>query len=184
LKPQVIAENSVDLAHQKYIHGATEVPDIVEFSGKGPMFHARQRLVYGKGKQKTWLTPEGEIVAYLDAEIWGMGIAVARFEGTDDSVHLQCQTPIDDATSDVRVTVLVSKEDGHPMAPSGAALKRLEFQWRQVDNDLRIWEHMRYVERPPLTPEEAKPYVAFRKWPTDFYPEAEPSGDRGAPVSS
>jgi phenylpropionate dioxygenase-like ring-hydroxylating dioxygenase large terminal subunit len=36
LKPQVIAENSVDPAHQKYIHGAADVPDIVEFSDPDP----------------------------------------------------------------------------------------------------------------------------------------------------
>jgi hypothetical protein len=147
------------------------------------MFHSRQRLVYGKGKDKTWLTPDGEIVAYLDAEIWGMGIAVARFEGTDDSVHLQCQTPIDDDTTDLRVTVLVSKEDGHPDAPSGQALKRLKFQWRQVDNDLMIWEHMRYVERPPLTPEESKPYVAFRKWAAGSYPKSQDHDDSDVNLS-
>lgn len=178
LKPQVIAENAVDPAHQKYIHGAADVPDITEFSAEGPKFHARQRLVYGKGKDKTWLTPEGEIVAHLDAEVWGMGMAIARFEGTDDSVHLQCQTPIDDKTADLRVTVLVSKDKDHPDAPSGQALKRLQFQWRQVDNDLLIWENMRYVARPPLSPEESKPYVAFRRWAQDFYPDEPSTADQ------
>lgn len=181
LKPQFIGENAVDPAHQKYVHGATEVPEIIDFSAEGPRFHARQRMVYGQGKDATWLTPEGEVVAYLDAEVWGMGLAIARFEGTDDSVHLQCQTPVDDEHTDLRVTVLVRKEPGHPDEPSGAAMKRLKFQWRQVDNDLVMWEHMRYVTRPPLPPEEAKPYLAFRQWAKLLYPDGNMAPEETSP---
>lgn len=171
LKPQFIAENGVDPAHQKYIHGAAEVSVIEAFSSEGPRFHARHQVTYGKGKKSTWLTPEGQIVAYLDAELWGMGMALARFEGTDDSVHLQCQTPVDEETTDLRVTVLVRKDPDHPDELSGPALKRLHHQWREVENDLVIWEHMKYVTHPPLPPEEFKPYMAFRHWAKQFYPE-------------
>lgn len=185
LKPQFVAENAVDPAHQRFVHGATEVPEIIEFSAEGPRFHARQRVVYGQGKNSTWLTPDGEVIAYLDAEVWGMGIAIARFEGTDDSVHLQSQTPVDEEHCDLRVTVLVRKEPGHPDEPSGAAMKRLKFQWRQVDNDLVVWEHMRYITRPPLPPEEAKPYLNFRRWAKHLYPDAQTTDQPGTtPVAA
>jgi hypothetical protein len=35
-----------------------------------------------------------------------------------------------------------------------------------------VWEPMTYIARPPLPPEEAKQYLAYRRWAAQFYPEA------------
>jgi 3-ketosteroid 9alpha-monooxygenase subunit A len=35
--------------------------------------------------------------------------------------------------------------------------------------DLEIWRYQRYVERPPLSKEDAKPHMALRRWATQFY---------------
>ena len=171
LHPQFITENAVDPAHQKYVHGSTDVGVIESFEAHEHTFRVSQSMIFGKNKGSTWLTPDGEVRAYLDAEVWGMGTAVARFAGTDDAAHVQSQTPIDQHTSDLRVTVFVPKDSPDSVEPSEKARKRMEFQWRQVDNDLVIWENMKYIERAPLAREEAKPYAAFRKWAEQFYPK-------------
>jgi 3-ketosteroid 9alpha-monooxygenase subunit A len=170
LHPQLIGENAVDAAHQKYVHGAAEVPTVVSFEDTGPCFHVRQRLVFGKAKASTWLTPDGELVAHANAEVWGIGLAIARFEGTDDATHVQTQTPVDENLCDLRATVFVRQEPGGPERPEGRALKRIQFEIRQVENDLPIWEHLRYVEHAPFAPEETRAFQAFRRWAAQFYP--------------
>lgn len=172
LIPQFIAENAVDPAHQQYVHGAFEPSTMELHESEGPRFHSVQKMTFGKGKPSTWLTPDGAVEATLDAEVWGMGLIVARFQGTDDSIHIQCQTPVEADRCDLRVSVLARRDPGdHSDAPSGASARRMEFQWRQVDNDLLIWEHMHYVERPPLASVEARAYTDFRRWAAQFYPE-------------
>jgi len=61
LYPQFITENSVDAAHQKYVHGAAAVSDIEAFESDGPRFWVRHRMVFGAGKKSTWLTPDGQV---------------------------------------------------------------------------------------------------------------------------
>ncbi|MCX2934417.1 Rieske 2Fe-2S domain-containing protein [Mycobacterium sp. CVI_P3] len=171
MKPQYLAENAVDAAHQKYVHRSTEVPEVLEFGPDGDRWHSRMRFVYGQGKDATWLTPGGQTVGHMDIEVWGMGTALGRFADTDGSVHVQTQTPVDHEFCDLRMTVLIPKEPGHPDTPSGSALSRLQHQLKQIDHDLRVWEHMHYIARPPFPPEEAKSYSAFREWAAHFYPQ-------------
>ena len=38
-----------------------------------------------------------------------------------------------------------------------------------VWEDLDIWRYQKYVEHPPLAKIDAKPYMAMRKWATQFY---------------
>ena len=44
-----------------------------------------------------------------------------------------------------------------------------------VWEDLDIWRYQEYIERPPLATVDAKPYMAMRKWATQFY-EVPPVG--------
>lgn len=173
--PQFLGENLADPAHQKYVHEATDVPEIVEFSGEGPLWHSRQRMVWGRGKGDTWLTPSGGKVGHLDIQGWGIGIALFRFEGIDDTVQIQSITPIDDTLSDLRMTNFVPRHEPEAEVPTERAAKRIEHLRRQVGRDLVVWEHMTYIARPPLPPEEAKPYMAYRRWSDQFYPEASTS---------
>ena len=36
-------------------------------------------------------------------------------------------------------------------------------------DDLNIWRYQHYVEHPALSKVDAKPYMALRKWATQFY---------------
>ena len=38
-----------------------------------------------------------------------------------------------------------------------------------VWEDLEIWRYQKYVEHPALAKIDAKPYMAMRKWATQFY---------------
>src|SRR5579884_2451361 len=137
LHPQWVAENAVDPAHQQFIHGAAQPGKILFFDADGPIFRARQELVFGVGKPSTWLTPGGSVTAYLDEEVMGVGLGIARFTGTDDAAHVQSTIPVDEEHCDIRVTVFVPRDrSGDEDRPDGAAMKRLAFQFRQLENDL------------------------------------------------
>lgn len=174
MAPQFLAENLADPAHQKYVHESTDVPEMLEFSAEGPLWHSRQRMVWGGRKGSTWMTPGGEKVGYLDIQGWGLGMALFRFEGIDDTVQIQSVIPIDETYSDLRMCNFVPRHTPEAEVPTERERKRIEHLRRQVDNDLRVWEHMRYVTRPPLPPEEAKCYMALRRWAVSFYPDATP----------
>lgn len=172
--PQMVVENLVDAPHQQYVHKGAEPADIYDYRDEGPFFRVYNRLLLGRGKGKNWLT-DGEKRAELHTESWGVGIAVARFVDQDDSVHVQTITPVDDEWSDLRATVWLRRDtvelsdDG---VPDAATLKRFEFEMRQLDRDLVIWEHMTYVPHGPFAGMEVRPYNAFRRWATQFYPDA------------
>ena len=40
---------------------------------------------------------------------------------------------------------------------------------KTVWEDLDIWRYQKYVEHPALAKIDAKPYMAMRKWATQFY---------------
>src|SRR5437763_1770750 len=72
----------------------------------GAVFRVESSFVFGQGKDKTWLTPDGQPrTASLIVEAWGLGCLMARFE-IDSSIHIQTTTPIDGEFADTRATVL------------------------------------------------------------------------------
>jgi nitrite reductase/ring-hydroxylating ferredoxin subunit len=173
LVPQMIVENLVDGAHQQWVHKGSQPADIYKYEEDGPLFRVYNRMVMGAGKGTTWLTPEGQYIAELHTECWGMGIAVARFVDQDGAVHIQAVTPVDHETADLWGSVIARAEDvADDGAPSEMALTRFRFEMKQLHRDLVIWEHMRYVARAPFAGPEARPYGAFRRWANQFYPGA------------
>jgi hypothetical protein len=64
---------------------------------------------------------------------------------------------------------------------SDLARRRTTEQFKQTDRDVVIWENMKYIDRPPVTKIEAKPYRAFRTWSDRFYGD-EPVRDSDQPV--
>ncbi|HET9772771.1 MAG TPA: aromatic ring-hydroxylating dioxygenase subunit alpha [Acidimicrobiia bacterium] len=172
--PQMVVENLVDAPHQQYVHKGAEPADIYDYRDEGPFFRVYNRVLLGVGKGKNWLT-DGVKTAEMHTESWGVGIAVARFVDQDDSVHVQTVTPIDDEWADLRATVWLRRDtievadDG---TPDEATLKRFDFEMRQLDRDIVIWEHMTYVPHGPFAGMEVRPYNAFRRWATQFYPDA------------
>jgi len=54
--------------------------------------------------------------------------------------------------------------------PQGKLRELIEKQFLStVFDDLEIWRYQRYVENPALSKDDAKGYMALRKWATQFY---------------
>jgi 3-ketosteroid 9alpha-monooxygenase subunit A len=54
--------------------------------------------------------------------------------------------------------------------PQGKLRELIEKQFLStVFDDLEIWRYQRYVENPALSRDDAKGYMALRKWATQFY---------------
>lgn len=180
LVPQWVAENLVDPAHQKFVHGAHDPTVITRFEVDGPMFRIFNLVELGAGKKSTWLTPDGTRESEMNTEAWGVGIILGRFPDQDGAIHYQAMTPIDHEYSELNMALLVPRtcvdtstgED----RPDRRASRRFAFLVAQLEADFLIWEHMRYNPKAPLTRTEAKPYGSFRRWARQFYPEAAGGG--------
>ena len=121
------------------------------------------------------IDPDGPITVDVTAEIWGLGFQYTFFPEPDQAVSIQAQTPVDDHHCDMFQSVLVYCEPGvEPSdAPTGKAKARVREQLVQIERDIPIWEHMRYLPNAALTRQEAKPMVAVRRWSAQFYQPAD-----------
>lgn len=170
---QSIIENTVDAPHFQFVHRAGGPSQITEFSAEGAVFRVLHRHTFGLERSgPTWLTPDGPVEAEVDIEVFGVGMLVARFRGTDDAAHYVGITPIDEETTELRSAVVVRRaagDDGD--IPDGAALLRVEHQHKQGERDIPIWDNQTYQPHPPFAREEARVYSAFRRWSRQFYPD-------------
>lgn len=167
---QYVSENAADAAHFKWVHRSADVATVAEYAADGPNFFSSFSLVFGGDKERTWLTPNGPQLGIIDSHLWGVGVIIVRFRGTDDSVHIQCQTPVDHGRTDLRTTVVAQRQAGETDAqPDEPARARFAQQFKQVERDIVVWENLRYVEHAPFTPEESKIYPALRSWAKQFY---------------
>jgi 3-ketosteroid 9alpha-monooxygenase subunit A len=171
MRPQYVPENNVDIDHLRWIHGADGPLELVEFGEDGWHFRIKNRIIYGYGKKSTRLTPDGPIPVEVDAELWGLAFQYTFFPVPDQAVSIQAQTPVDEHHCDMFQTVVVycSEGDKPGDAPTGMAAARVREQLVQIERDIPIWEHMKYLPNAALTRTEAKPMVALRRWATRFY---------------
>jgi 3-ketosteroid 9alpha-monooxygenase subunit A len=158
---QEMAENVVDTAHFKYVHGMKVVPEPHVIEADSP----RLRMV-----TKTLMeTPSGEASGELAVDCLGFGFSTSRFTGLVRTTVIASITPIDDDYVDVRFSFAVHKEHGADVAKGiGKAFAR-EIA-RQLEQDKPIWENKIYVERPHLCDGDG-PIAVFRRWCKTFYPD-------------
>lgn len=153
--PQEIGENGVDRAHFRYVHGTKEVPESeLELEG-----HIRRAVQHLK-----MTTPRGEVDGRLSVEAHGMGCTITRFSGICETVLLLSHTPIDGETVETRFAFTQNKTD----ANTGVAAAVVKEVVRQMDQDIPIWEHKRYLPQPMLCDGDG-PIPAYRKWASQFY---------------
>jgi len=166
---QEMAENSVDRAHFRYVHGTLTVPDS-ELEVEGPVLAVHSKTRFG--------TPKGEMTGAITSRAYGFGFSVTRFTGIVETLLLSSVTPVDDEDVDVRFEFFVKKlGDASATRGVGAALIRdIE---KQMSEDIPIWENKVYQPRPVLCDGDG-PIAAFRRWCQQFYG---PRGD-GARVAA
>ena len=166
--PQVIAENAVDPHHFRFVHNTPISPVVLHESTNDSTWAAK----VGFGKR--WIEGVDRVGDTMNTiEIYWSGIGVAfNGEHMRDGIRVIsiCATPVDDTTSDIFAGYWISDEES---AGPGDYEARLDSAKLALPDDIRIWEHQQYLDRPGLAGSEAAGFRALRQWASSFYPEPE-----------
>ncbi len=153
---QEMAENAVDAAHFRYLHGTTNIPQS-DATVDGPVM----RVASPAGMT----TPRGDVPGKIESVNYGFGCGFVRFTGIVETLNLGCTTPIDENTVILRFNFMVKKMGGMETNVGKAFIKEVS---RQVEQDIPIWEHKVHLTRPLLV-EGDGPIAVFRRWSKQFY---------------
>ena len=161
---QNMAENGVDSAHFKFIHGAASMPDYA-FDWGTPDRGAVLKMKMG--------TPRGEVDGEIAYRNVGPGQSYTRFSGICETLLIACITPVEKDHVKARFcfTQPRAQKDG-PMG--GAARAIIKDICKQFDQDKVVWDRQKYLPD-ALVCDGDGPIGKFRKWYSDFYvdPQAE-----------
>jgi 3-ketosteroid 9alpha-monooxygenase subunit A len=161
IHPQLIVENSADCMHFRYSHGAPEDPVLLSFDADGPVW--RSEMAFRSPKTK-------EFAMHLYSHVAGVGLSFTVFDHSAFGRRLVlANTPIDDETSDLRVSYFFPKD---PLSPE-IMPEQVHETARQTrvffEQDAQIWRHQKFVQRPIFARQDVKAYTALRKWSDQFY---------------
>ena len=112
----------------------------------------------------------GPVDARIDVYGWGPGFAITRYKGLIEASLVGLSTPIDDEHMHLTFLFLLRNPDAdeHTANIARAFVKSVT---SEVQQDIPIWEHKRYVPTPALASSE-QPIMQFRRWFAQFYVEA------------
>ena len=156
---QEMAENGVDSAHFRYVHGTAEVPVLESYETEGHRSRMRSKQFF--------VTPRGTTEGRIDSDGWGPGFSVVRFSGIVETLLLGCATPVERDRCEMRFTFCVRRFDDDRITSSVGEAFVNEVS-RQLLEDKPIWEHKTYIDRPALADTDG-PFAAFRRWAGQFY---------------
>ena len=159
---QEMAENMVDVAHFRYLHGTLNMPE-AQVERDGPVLKMQTQTVMA--------TPAGKVKGDLSATAYGFGYSVNRFGGLVDTLLTGAVCPVDDEYVDVRFTFIVKKFGGRDITAGVGKAFVAEIS-RQLEQDKPVWENKIYID-PPMLCSGDGPVGTFRQWCKQFYPEAE-----------
>jgi phenylpropionate dioxygenase-like ring-hydroxylating dioxygenase large terminal subunit len=152
---QVMMENDVDTPHFKYVHGTETIPRQEErFDG---------RVKFTAGTRADGRT--------LSREVHQIGFGLLRV--TDVLVFIAASTPIDVDHTHQRWVFAYPKALG---AEAGQGYVDA-FAKSGIYQDIPIWEHMQYRERPLLVKGDGN-VMAFRRWAEQFYTPTAPKATK------
>ena len=155
-----MAENGVDAAHFKYIHGTNDFPDYdFEFDG-----HKRTASVDAKMP-----TPKGVVDGTIAYGTVGAGQSWTKFSGISETLMVAGITPIDQERTHIRFAFTQPKIEAEgPMASLAKAMRREIC--KQLDQDKVVWDRQKYMPKPRIC-EGDGPILPFRKYFSQFYAE-------------
>ena len=180
--PQETTENSVDLAHLRYVHGYDNVDPVVEVSVDGACLESsfnfkRSRTIARIAK----LTFD----VSANAHIFGLGYSFVEIREHSIGMDLRLwvlATPVDGALIDLSLVSQV-REIRNPkrmiaglgFLPPGlrAPIMNKFMAAQQKDDvlqDVIIWRHKQYRSRPRLCRSDGK-IMPFRYYCAQFYPD-------------
>jgi phenylpropionate dioxygenase-like ring-hydroxylating dioxygenase large terminal subunit len=177
--PQMIVENAADPYHVQYTHKAYRAATTSSFSVRKHHLHATVSANFGGGREKTWLTPNGPVDCEVVYDTYGIGLGFVRFPPQLlESILITGHTPVDEQYTDYFFIMALRREPGDlGDIPSSRAERFMRVQQETIKQDFKPWEHMQYLAKPSLAPEEAKDYAALRRWAHRFYPGPEPGAN-------
>jgi phenylpropionate dioxygenase-like ring-hydroxylating dioxygenase large terminal subunit len=159
---QEMAENSVDLAHFRYLHGTVDMPTIQRVEPEGHVLHAVSEILMR--------TPMGKTSGTVDVHAYGFGFTTTRFRGIVETLLVSSATTIDEELVEVRFSFTLKKLAHKDVTLTVGKHYIAEIE-RQLEQDIPIWENKIYVH-PPLLVDGDGPIGIYRKWCRQFYSSA------------
>jgi len=175
--PQESTENSVDLGHFGLLHGFRSVEMTEEPVVDGAYLSTRYTA--------RWMVASREIPFAFRTHIHGLGYSLVEAKVAGGVVELRLlvlPTPLDARESALRLALQVRRIPHGGVihrslrAVPGRALSAMvaralfEAFARATHQDVPIWEHKRFLERPALAKGDG-PIALYRRWARQFYPE-------------
>ncbi|MCC6647472.1 MAG: aromatic ring-hydroxylating dioxygenase subunit alpha [Polyangiaceae bacterium] len=164
--PREIVENLVDTAHFMPVHGTRADKFRNEYLGHVAVQH-NSGVAYPLGG--------GEDAYDLTATYYGPAYMVTHMRGVRESLIINAHTPIGPNLLHLRFAVALRQQGDREISP--------EFTARYIDNlrrgyqqDVEIWEHKVFRERPLLSECDGE-FGNLRRWYRAFY---EPRASKGA----
>lgn len=157
---QTIAENGVDVAHFRYIHGTASYPDWeVKMEG-----HKRSAQVNAKME-----TPRGTVDGTIAYGVIGPGQSWTRFTGIAETLLVSGSTPVAKDVLHLRFSFTQKKstKEGPQAGVSRALIKDI---CRQLDQDKVVWDRQMHMNQPLLCDGDG-PIPVFRDFFSQFYAE-------------
>jgi nitrite reductase/ring-hydroxylating ferredoxin subunit len=165
---QEMAENAVDTAHFRYLHGTTNMPAAVA-EVRGHMFISKAN--------NDMTTPRGGVQGSLEVNSYGFGFTTTRFSGIVDTLLMTSVTSIDAEYVDVHFNFTV-KRMGNVNMTKGVGKAFVAEVTRQLEQDIPVWENKIFLTRPLICDGDG-PIGLFRSWARQFYSTPDGS-DRAA----
>ncbi len=160
-QPQEMAENAVDRAHFRFVHGTLTLPETVA-EADGPALRVRSKMKLG--------TPMGEMDGAIESDSWGFGFGAVRFKGIVETLLVTSVVPIDGEHVDVWFSFSIRKL-GSRGATRGVGAALIADIEKQLAEDTPIWENKAHLAQPCLSPDDG-PIGLLRRWAQQFYPAA------------
>lgn len=159
---QNVAENGVDFAHFKYVHGTAEVPEAEMEFGEWD----RRGIVRAKMG-----TPKGVVDGEIASVSQGPGQNWVRFSGICETLLVACLTPVDEDHLHVRYFYTQPKEQAEGMVGRVAKAIIADVN-KQLDQDKVIWDRQKYQPRPIICHGDG-PIAKFRMFYAKYYADGD-----------
>jgi len=165
--PQELMENTADIAHFGFLHGARNHRYLHDWDSDGPL--AATRIGFSAsgaalGAPVDWIDLE------IDFRLFGLGYLVidshVEVAGVDGRIRI-CATPVE---GDLVRVFFMSNVRRMPDPGFTAMVDQLFHEAALADfkQDLKIWQHKVYRPRPVLVQGDG-PILKYRQWASQFY---------------
>lgn len=155
---QNMAENAVDVAHFRYVHGTATFPTS-EMTWDG----VRRTSIIDSFLD----TPNGRKQSRIVAKMVGPGQSATRFTGIAETLLIAAITPVE--KDEIRVRFCFTQPKAQTEGLSAMVAHGFIHEvCRQLDQDKVIWDNQRYLDRPIVCDGDG-PILRFRRYYSQFY---------------